>query len=308
MNRDIFVLGGNGFVGRSLCSALVNGGYCVVAGVRTLPDQPIHGVTYQVEAFDRPEHFDQGIAGCDTVVHVASASTVSTNAANPRIEGNLTTTLALLEALQSKSPKANLLYLSSAGALYGDSEIPSKESVAPNPRSYHGASKFAAECFIKTWTNVGYGNATVLRPGNLYGPGQHPRKGFALVPTAMSKILHDEHFEVWGNGDALRDYLYIDDFVELILRVIDRQAWQPYLVLNAGSGISHATNEVLALIEKACQKGLTLQHLPTRVVDAQSIRLNVELAKATFDWTPTTPLEIGLAKTWDWYLESTENS
>src|SRR5690606_26013800 len=92
--------------------------------------------------------FSRLLENCDAVIHTAAHSTPGSSMATPLLDGDLRTTLSLLEALQAH-PHCRLLFLSSAGTLYGDRSEPARESAPLRPRSYHGAGKAAAEHFIQ---------------------------------------------------------------------------------------------------------------------------------------------------------------
>ncbi|EQD57808.1 NAD-dependent epimerase/dehydratase, partial [mine drainage metagenome] len=134
---------------------------------------------------------------------------------------NLGPLLKLLQALQTQ-PDCHLLHVSSGGTLYGDVDHPAPESLAAHPRSYYAAGKAAAEHFIAAYAQQHSGMATVLRPSNVYGPGQTLHGGFGVIPAAMGCLLRDAPMILWGDGESLRDYLYIDDFIAACMAALQR--------------------------------------------------------------------------------------
>lgn len=303
MNQSVLILGSGGFIGSALSLALAKAGNKVTALSRTARGHEHQNIRNVTGAFCAPADFEPWLADCQCVVHLASSSTPGSSAGRPisELEGNLRVTLALLEALQIHSD-CNLLYCSSGGTLYGDNEIaPATELSKIFPHSYHGACKAAAEHFISSWTMQFSAAATILRPSNVYGPGQTARKGFGIIPTAFNKIINDEPIEIWGDGSAVRDYLYIDDFIQLCVAIIDRPMAEGTVTLNAGSGTGTRLDELLSKIESIAGKTLRKIHRDRRQVDISRIVVDSSKAYDQFNWKPQTPLTNGLILTWDWW-------
>lgn len=303
MNQSVLILGGGGFIGSALSLALAKAGKTVTVLGRTACDQKHPNIRYVTGAFNAPANFEPWLTDCQSIVHLASSSTPGSSAGHPlsELEGNLRVTLALLEALQSH-PHCNLLFSSSGGTLYGDNEIePATEQSKIHPYSYHGAGKAAAEHFISSWTMQFATAATILRPSNVYGPGQASRQGFGIIPTAFNKIIKDEPLEIWGDGSAVRDYLYIDDFVQLCLAIIDKPMAKGSIALNAGSGIGTRLDELLSQIESVTGKQLRKIQRNKRQVDISRIIIDSSKACELYDWKPRTSLADGLKSTWGWW-------
>jgi len=302
MADSILVLGGNGFIGHALSQALAQRGTPVIAVGRHSPASAHAGIETIVAAPNTSEEFLPLLARSRAVVHAASTSTPGSSAGNPLAEvgGNLQTSLALLQALQS-FPDRPLLYFSSGGTLYGDVQAKAaNESDSIRPRSYHGAGKAAVEHFIDAWCSQFAGAATVLRPSNIYGPGQHERQGFAIIPTAFGKMLRDEALTVWGDGSAERDYLYIDDLVALCLTILDRDMPAGMRVLNAASGVGISLNTLFEKMEAVSGQRLQRSHDASRKVDVARAVIDAGQARLAYGWSPTTDLDEGLRQTWRW--------
>ena len=302
MPERVLVIGAGGFIGRALCSALLEAGYEVRAASRAqhIP-LPIGVETCLADCKD-PTRVVPLLKGCHSIVYLAATSTPGSSAgqALAELDGNLRPLLALLEALQSH-PELPLLYFSSAGALYGDNKLaPHKESDLATPKSYHGASKVAAEYYIRAWACQYGGAATVLRPSNVYGPGQPQRTGFGIVPNAYGAMLRDEVLTVWGDGTAVRDYLYIDDLVALALASLKQPMTDGITVFNVASGEAASLNELFALMETVSGRALRRQYDRGRAVDADRMEIDCTAAHDYFNWTAHVSLADGLERTWRW--------
>jgi UDP-glucose 4-epimerase len=306
MPDKILIIGAAGFVGRHLANALAGGDRQVLALTRSAQPDPIPGVEQIVGAFDRPDDYRPFIAQASVVVHAASASTPGSTAGRPlsELSCNLAPTLALIEALQ-EAPDCRLVYLSSGGTLYGNTgDAAATEDSPLRPRSYHGAGKAAAEHFIRAWAAQFRGRGVILRPSNLYGPGQCLRSGFGVIPAAFDRILRNEPLTIWGDGQTVRDFLYIDDFIDLCLAVIAAPMTPGVEVVNAASGIGITLDDLLRTIEAVTGRALPRHYDPTRPVDLLRVTLDVARARSRYAWRPATSLAAGLARTWEWYRSS----
>ncbi len=219
LSDGILILGAGGFVGKHLARALAARDEQVIAVSRQPIDLHLANVEVVVGEPDEPEHFLPLVRRSRDVIHTASRSTPGSSAGQSvaELQRNLCPTLALLQALQ-QHPQTHLLYLSSGGSLYAPAQDELATETSPVcPLSYHGAGKIAAEHFIRAWCSQCAGGATILRPSNIYRPGQRERAGFGIIPTGLGKISRGETLPVWGDGSTIRDYLYIADFVMLCI-------------------------------------------------------------------------------------------
>lgn len=306
MSDQILVLGAGGFAGKRLVRALAQRGEQVIAVTHQPVDFSEGEVEQAVYQPDKPERLAALVKRSSVVVHLASASTPGSSAGRPlaELDGNLRLTLTLLEAMQA-SPRTNLLYLSSGGCLYKiGAEESASETTIVDPRSYHGAGKIAAEHFIRAWSSQYGGTAVLLRPSNLYGPGQTERKGFGIVPTGFGRIVRGEELHVWGDGSAIRDYLYIDDFIALCMQVLAVPMAKGVCTFNASSGVGVSLNELFGAMEIASGKPLRRSYDVSRAVDAGRIVMNAGRALQTYGWSAATTLPEGLRRTWHWFTSS----
>lgn len=308
MTNRILVLGAGGFIGQHLVRTLAGLGEQVIAASRSLIEFDLPNVETVVAEFREPRDFAPLVARSRIIAYLASRSTPGTSAGHPTHEvvNNLQPLAGLIEVLQGHS-HVNLLYLSSGGALYTSTgDIAANETTRVQPRSYHGAGKIAAEYFISAWCNQYSGRATILRPSNVYGPGQPERDGFGIVPTALGKIKRGETLHIWGDGSAVRDYLYIDNLVELATTILARQMPAGAQVVNACSGIGVSLNDLFAAMEAVTGQTLRRSYEVGRAVDAARVAMETTRASRDYGFSPATSLHEGLKRTWAW-LNSTQH-
>lgn len=240
------------------------------------------------------------LSRCVTVLHVASATTPSSSAGQPMLElaENVAPALRLLEALQPH-PEIHLIYVSTGGALYGDiGSRDATESDAVAPRSFHGAGKAAIESFLAAEAAQSGRPLTILRPSNLYGPGQPLRAGFGVIRTMLEHLRKGTVLPVFGDGETVRDYLYIDDMVEACVRFIALGADRG--IYNVGTGVGHSLNELRAIVERVCGRTLRVTHVGAREVDIRHAVLDAARLRQRLGWGPSTALQSGIRSTWDW--------
>jgi UDP-glucose 4-epimerase len=302
MSRDGVLLLGAGFLGSTLARRLTAQGRQVHVishgpAPEGLPAANFHagdlGDTALLQTLQR---------ACSTVVHLASATTPGASAGRPSSAlDNLAPTLALLGNLQSW-PDTHLIFLSSGGTVYGNpARNPVNESAPLAPLSYHGAGKVALEAFLNSFRNDGHA-VTVLRPSNAYGPGQALNQGFGLIRTMLQHILRGSTLTIWGDGENVRDFIYVDDLMEAITAAIDAPTDNG--TYNVGSGTGHSVKQVAHMAQLVSGKPLTISYEPPRSVDVREVVLDTSRIQGALGWRPATPLEQGLQRTWDWLRKS----
>lgn len=238
----------------------------------------------------------------DLVIHSLSATTPSSTCDNESdLRQNVLPTVQLLEIMHKHAVR-HIVYLSSGGAVYGDTpsgESGHSETEALYPKSAYGVSKAAIEKNLFQFSELHGFRVLILRPSNPYGP-YHYSKTQGIINIAIEKALQREVFEVWGNGEGKKDYLYIDDLSEIMLQLIEKDL-DPFLIVNVGSGELLSVNEILSAIKTIVTPSFTWQYKEAHQSDVQSFRLNLErLAERLPDYRPT-PFREGLRRTLDWY-------
>lgn len=302
----IAILGATGFLGSLVTSRLAREGHQIVCLVRN-PDveNTQANVEYVLATLDDTQAIAQHVGDADYLLHFAWDTTPGTSMAQPSLEAvnNLLPTLRLIEQLHSSSG-CQLVFVSSSGAIYDDADRSSYSESSPlNPKSYYGAGKLAVEMFLRAYGAQTAHPVVLVRPPNVYGPGQKTKRQFAIVPTIMRAISDGSTFHVWGDGTATRDYLYAEDFAEFFVSLTERR-WEGVNAFNVASQKSHSINDLCELLQKVSGKQLSLDYLPERGVDFHDVAIDCSHANAKLGWHATTELEEGLIKTWDWFVNS----
>jgi UDP-glucose 4-epimerase len=140
-------------------------------------------------------------------------------------------------------------------------------------------------------------SVTILRPANAYGPGQQLKSGFGLVRTMLEHIRRNTVLEVWGDGTAVRDYVYVDDVASACVRFVDQPGDNGSY--NVGSGIGQSINELVRCVNAVCSRELQVAYRPARRSDVAQVVLDIAQLRAT-GWQPRIDLAEGLRRTWAW--------
>ncbi len=300
----VLVLGAGGFIGGATVAGLARAGHAVHAyGRARATAASVPGVIPIQGSIEDAALLREALAACERIVYAASLTTPGTSARDPALEvvGNLLPLARVLEC-SGDFPRRHVVYLSSAGTIYGDVAQCATESVPPRPRSYYGAGKAAAEALLHACTATTDWTATILRPSNLYGPGQVTTRGFAIVPTLFERALDGAPFRIWGDGSAVRDYCYVDDLVDAIRLTLDDRSG--CTIYNVASGCAASVLELVAACERASGRPIAVEYAPARGVDAARVVPDSTRLRDACGWTPRVDLDAGLARTWRWTLDA----
>lgn len=297
----ILVLGGNGFIGSHLVDALVADGAHVriLDRAGSLQGKPLARVDYRFGKFEDTTFLAESLADVDLVVHLISTTVPGTANLDPvaDIEGNVIGSVKLLQQMRDIGV-ARLLFLSSGGTVYGDvRSLPIPEEHERNPRSSYGISKVAVENYVAMFGSL-YGlRSLVVRASNPYGPRQTHIGVQGVIPTFFRRIMDGEQIRIWGDGSAVRDYLYISDLVSFMASAIREDLAG---VFNVGSGRGRSVNEVLQVVSEVSGSSPRVEYVAERRFDVRNVVLDISKAKKALDWAPAVSLRSGCESCWRW--------
>lgn len=302
--QEVLLIGGMGYVGRRLQGLLLKAGYRVHVLDKTAPEQWGKEEIEFHEGLLSDEFILREVLGrCGTVFYLASDSVPTTTVKYPVLEGELNVLpfLKFLDIFQDYHG-IHLVYISSGGTVYGNPEtIPVDESSPVAPISYHGAGKVAIEAFLHVCSSQFDNRITILRPSNLYGPHQPYVPGFGIIRTMLEKLKRDEPVAIWGDGEIVRDYLYIDDFRAACLSCMQAGSQQKrFRIFNVSSGRSLSINQLCDVIEEATRRRLKKIFLSGRAIDVKSVILDCSRIKMELGWQPVVGMNEGIKRTWQW--------
>lgn len=296
---SVLVLGGSGFIGSHVLDHLIKSNQKAINFSRSPSKYNSSCVEFLQGDFQNTAKLSEALQGVSTVIHCISNTVPATSAIDPvdDIKSNLVGTVRLIELIRKVNPSAHLIYISSGGTVYGSpSHIPVREDDQLRPISSYGAVKVAVENFIGVARAEWGLDATILRPSNPYGERQGHKGVQGLIGTVLNLALQNKPITIFGDGNVTRDYLYVKDLAELIVRATTAPSPGTY---NCGSGQGHTINQILETIEAVTNIQIKKIYRPKRVFDVEKIVLCSQKALTTFDWKSETSLENGVRRQLD---------
>ncbi|QDZ16431.1 NAD-dependent epimerase/dehydratase family protein [Humibacter ginsenosidimutans] len=295
------VVGGNGFIGSHLVDGLSRAGHDVSAfdRFRTPPTFNTRGVrVLQGDFFNRSDLAD-ATDGQEVVLHFLSTSDPARSEDDPTLDvrTNLTQSLELLEA-SARAGVRQFVYASTGGAIYGpQADVFFDEDMMTRPISPYGIGKEAVEGYLRYFA-LKYGMDTVsLRISNPYGPRQRPEKTQGLIPIALNRISRGDPVVRFGDGTMVRDYLWIEDLIDVIVRVAG--STHLHSVYNVGSGIGHSVNDVLAVLRSVTGIDFEIESQPPPATFVEHVVLRNTRLRDEFGLPDFTTLEDGVRLLWN---------
>jgi UDP-glucose 4-epimerase len=234
------------------------------------------------------------------VCHLAAQPDVRHSVADPRDDAlrNVVGTVTTLEGAR-RAGAGKVVAATSGGTIYGErGSEPVSERVALAPASPYAAGKGAVELYLAAFAAM-YGLAwTALALGNVYGPRQDPGGEAGVVTQFASALLAGRPTVVYGDGSALRDYVYVDDAVDAFARALGSSGNGRRL--NVGTGRPTSVTELHTLVAAATGRPDTPVFAPPRTGEIGAIVLDPTAARRALGWTPWTGLPEGIAATVGW--------
>lgn len=297
--RRALVTGGAGFIGSHLVDALLAGGWGVDV-VDDLSAGSAHNVAEaaRLHTLDITDRVALRAAlervAPHAIFHLAAQASVTASVADPNrdCEVNVQGTLNVVDL--AGRVEAPVVFASTGGALYGDgAPMPTPEERIPEPLAPYGASKWAAEAYINTWSLSGGVPHAVCRLGNVYGPRQSPH-GEAGVVAIFSHRLHTGRAPtLYGHGAPTRDYVYVEDVVRALLAASGRRG-----TFNIATGVQTDVRSVWNALRAAAGSALEPELADLRPGELRHSCLDVARAERELGWRAQVPIEEGLRRTY----------
>lgn len=297
----ILVLGGNGFIGSHLVDRLLQDGHKVRVFDKYEEHfrPPLPHVDYRFADFGNRGLLENALQGIEVVYHLISTTLPKTSNDDPifDVSSNVIETLFLLEA-SVRNGVRKIVFTSSGGTVYGNPVIlPINENASTNPECSYGITKLMIEKYLSLFYHL-YGlDYTVLRPANPYGSRQNPKSIQGVIPVFLSKVLNGEPVTIWGDGELVRDYIYISDLVEVMVRVVTVQS--KFKIYNVGSGKGHTLNDIVAIIKNITNIKFDVHYKEKRSFDVPMIYLDTERARNDLSWAPKVGIKEGITEVWE---------
>ncbi len=308
MPEKVLVTGGAGFIGSNIVDALLKGGMVpiVVDDLSTGDRNNVNdsAVFHECDIRDA-EKLENIFAGHkpDYVIHTAAQISVSKSVREPLYDAdvNIVGILNLLE-LSTKYGVEKFVFSSSGGVMYGEKPVifPSPETICPDPMSPYGIAKLTSERYLKFYASERNLNYTALRYGNVYGPRQNPYGEAGVIAIFAEKMLGGEPVTINGDGEFIRDYVYVEDVVEANMKAL---GGGDGMIMNVGTGVGKSVNDIFRTLKLYIDYDKEPIYGPERPGDLRKSILDSSLLRKTLDWNPISSFEEGIEKTVKFFKE-----
>jgi UDP-glucuronate 4-epimerase len=255
-------------------------------------------------------------SGIDRVVHLAAQAGVRYSLTNPHayMNSNIAGFLNILEGCRH-NPVKHLVFASSSSVYGANTSLPfSEHDNVDHPVSLYAASKKANELMAHCYASLYKISCTGLRFFTVYGPWGRPDMALFLFTRG---ILEGKPIQLFNNGEMIRDFTYIDDIVEGVVRVTDQPAvpdpswsgddpdparsYAPYRVFNIGNNRPVELMRYVETLEKALGRKAEIELLPMQAGDVRSTQADVSELEAAVGFRPSTTIEEGIRRFVEWY-------
>jgi len=292
------VTGGAGFIGSNVVDALLARGdeaHALDDLSKGARENVSAGAELHVADIREPDSVFDAVRP-EVVLHLAAQADVRVSVERPALDAeiNVLGTVRILEAARRHGAK--IVFASSGGAAYGECDGPATESAPLRPLAPYGTSKLCGEEYLATWNRL-YGTTHVaLRLGNVYGPRQMPHGEAGVVAIFMGLLRDGGTPTVFGEGLQTRDYVYVGDVVDAMLRALEQDGG----IYNVGTGVETSVVGLYDAIRTASGVDREPAFAPARLGELQRSVLDASLAERELGWRPEHTLAGGLAATWEW--------
>jgi UDP-glucose 4-epimerase len=298
--KEVVVTGGAGFIGSNLCRTLLKQGAKVTAydnlysgKIEFIEDLMDKGLNFVQEDIRDTEALEKATKNCEIIFHLAAQTSVPFSMENPKedAEINVVGTLNVLEA--ARKAGARVVFTSSC-AVYGNPERPTSETHPTHPIAFYGLSKLLGENCCRFYQEI-YGlEAVIFRIFNVYGPDCH-----GVIYDFLNKLQKTPNkLEVLGTGRQSRDFVYITDMVNALLKAATSPA-APGEAFNIGTGTTTSVSELAEMIIEI----LGLKNVEVYFTGGQAWEGDMDITLADnskavnkLQWRPKVSLKEGLKK------------
>ncbi|WP_244540176.1 NAD-dependent epimerase/dehydratase family protein [Kaistia soli] len=241
----------------------------------------------------------------DVCYHLISTTIASTSNADPTFDvgTNVLGTLRLLETAVAAGTK-RIVFASSGGTVYGvPRSVPITEDHPTDPISSYGITKLAIEKYLHLYHSLHGLDYVVLRLANPYGERQRLLAQQGAVAVFLGRVLRGEEIVIWGDGEAVRDFVYVGDVIDAFVAAAEPLRTDER-VLNIGSGCGCSLNMILDAIEAVTGRTTLRRYTPGRVFDVPVNVLDIAAARRSLGWAPQVDLKEGLRRFTAWIEQS----
>ena len=300
----IILLGAAGFIGTNLIIALAKDPDNQITAVDQREDffdplkrMNLTNVSYRESALTSADDYDALLDGQEVVYHLISTIVPSTSNQQiaQELTGNVILSANLFDACVRQKVR-KVVFLSSGGTVYGkEVGCPLKEETATNPITSYGVQKVTIEKLLYLYHYIHGLDYRIIRLANPYGPYQRPNGILGAVTTFTYRALTGAEIQVYGDGNVVRDFIFIDDAVRGILKSVNGE--DNHHTFNLGCGYGTSIRKVLETIRETLGVKMNIKYTAARKVDVPSNYLDITRYGTAYGALDPISLSDGVRKT-----------
>ena len=305
--KKALVTGGAGFIGSHLVETLHKNNIEVL-----VVDNLLTGKKENLNLLDLENTIYEAVGSEDTLEHImnfnpdvcfhlAAQSSVVISVEDPLLdfEHNLLQPVQLIKTLLDTDCK-QFIFTSSGGTIFGEPEVipTAEDDYAGEPASPYGLAKKKLNELIEAMLQNETMSYSILNLSNVYGPRQDPHGEAGVMSIFTGKLLNDETPTIYGDGEQTRDYVYVLDVVDALIKSSESEE---NLFLNIGTGIETSVNDLVSILSEKISWDGEAEYKPQREGELLRSVLNNQRAKDQIGWEPAHSLDHGLNELIHWF-------
>ncbi len=278
--KNILLFGGTGFIGKNIIESYLSNPEVnlIVISRNSKEIENIYSSFKNIiiisRSFSDFDFISKTITNynIDVIIHLISGIIPSSSNQEfyNEIDNVILPTFKLIDFIADKNIK--FVYFSSGGTIYGNIQDLIRESTNLDPINNYGYSKLLIENYIQLISKRTKLNYLILRPSNVYGKHQVFDSNQGFISVAISKAYNNIPIDIWGDGNAVRDYIDVYDVALILQKLLN--CFSSNLILNISTGIGFSLLEIISIIENNLHKNVTVNFKVKRIVDASTVILD----------------------------------
>lgn len=306
-SHNILFIGGAGFIGSSVIKEMLNTAkgterifvmepaWANISRIENLPIIIYRGIISDIDQIETIVR----TANIGKIVHLVSTMVPGCgyDEYKQELENVLFPTIRLMQLCSRL--KVQFVFFSSGGTVYGERKtmIPFVETDPKEPISYYGLSKQMIENSILFENRMSDLQYLILRPSNPYGHGQNINGRQGLIAVALGRILTGKPITIWGDGNSVRDYIYVDDLAKVVVQLLRDNVTNS--IVNIGSGRGYSVKEVIDVLKDVVNEEVKVEYTESRKNDVSNLILDTTLLSSLVEMD-LTPLNKGIRQFYEY--------